>query len=309
MSKMIGPQGRMAAMKHAQDFTHPTAKSLPEFDDKIARYQSYVDALKAGKVVGLDDPKKAQDTMQTALDTLVSGHNQLMADLIKQKAALASTRFVKLTLSDGSERVMTGPEAVNFTRGSDVLVKDATPIQGAPGQPGQPGAGNPNKPHAVNPSFSASLQMATMPDGRQVAGSPAELSAAGLAGQKVGESEATQIRAARQLVAPNGLFASIAQDISELDKKGMLGVVASRWNEFMTSKVGIGPDFVKLRNDLRLSSTRLMQAHVGLKGSNEMLEHFGTLADYKISDAATLKSALSSEFKYALERAAFIPQK
>jgi hypothetical protein len=310
MSKMIGPQGRMQAMKHAQDFTHPTAKSLPEFDDKIARYQSYLDAVKSGKVVGLDDPKKATDTMQTALDTLVSGHNQLMADLIKQRQAFAQTRFIKLTFSDGSERVMTGPEAVAFTRGSNVLVKDAAPVAGqaSPTSPASPASSN--QPHAVNPSFSTAMLQAETPDGKQVAGSPAELQAAGIDPSKAtkqGQTEQFSVRAARRLTGPNELFSRINDELNILNKSGKLTLTGARVNDFLLGKVGTGPEYVPLRNNLKLLSTTLQQIHVGNRGSDTLYDEFKKMWDSSTMDYPTLRSALSAGFEYASDRAMRIP--
>jgi hypothetical protein len=148
------------------------------------------------------------------------------------------------------------------------------------------------------------LLVGSLPDGSQVAGTQRELQAAGASGiTKLPTTEGAKVVVARQLIAPNGLFASVAQDIHELDAKGKLGVAASRWNDFLAGKVGDEPDFVKLRTDMGLLGTALMQAHVGARGSHEMLEHFKSLADYRISDATTLGAALGREYSYVTEKA------
>src|SRR5262249_44268146 len=68
---------------------------------------------------------------------------------------------------------------------------------------------------------------------------------------------------------------SIAQLIDKLDAAGKLGPIASRWNDFMAGKVGAGdPDVTALRTKMGLSTTLLMQAHVGNRGGAGMLEHF-----------------------------------
>lgn len=96
----------------------------------------------------------------------------------------------------------------------------------------------------------------------------------------------------------------INQLVDELDSEGKLGAVASRWNEFMTGKVGAGdPEISALRAKMGLSTTLLMQAHVGSRGSAQMLEHFEDLANQKKLDGPTLKAALGAEVNYVQDRA------
>jgi hypothetical protein len=96
----------------------------------------------------------------------------------------------------------------------------------------------------------------------------------------------------------------IMQLVNKLDKEGKLGVVASRYNEFMAGKYGSSdPDVSALRAKMGLSTTLLMQAHVGNRGSSQMLEHFEDLANQKKLDGPTLKAALGSEINYVQDRA------
>lgn len=96
----------------------------------------------------------------------------------------------------------------------------------------------------------------------------------------------------------------IMQLVDKLDKEGKLGPVASRWNEFMSGKVGAGdPDVAALRAKMGLSTTLLMQAHVGSRGSAQMLEHFEDLANQKKLDGPTLKAALGAEVDYVRDKA------
>lgn len=96
----------------------------------------------------------------------------------------------------------------------------------------------------------------------------------------------------------------IMQLVDKLDSEGKLGPLASRWNEFMTGKVGAGdPDVAALRAKMGLSSTLLMQAHVGSRGSAQMLEHFEDLANQKKLDGPTLKAALGAEVNYVEDKA------
>lgn len=103
-------------------------------------------------------------------------------------------------------------------------------------------------------------------------------------------------------IAPNDSPADqmgIMQLVDKLDKDGKLGVAASRWNEFLSGKLGAGdPDFSALRAKIGLSTTKLMQAHVGSRGGSYLIEHFEDLANAKKMDAATLRAGLSSEVNY-----------
>jgi hypothetical protein len=96
----------------------------------------------------------------------------------------------------------------------------------------------------------------------------------------------------------------IMQLVDKLDAEDKLGPIASRWNEFMTGKVGAGdPEVAALRAKMGLSSTLLMQAHVGSRGSSQMLEHFEDLANQKKLDGPTLKAALGAEVNYVTDKA------
>src|SRR5579859_8182287 len=153
----------------------------------------------------------------------------------------------------------------------------------------------------------ADMSFATDANGSQVAGSPAELAAAGIDPKsivKLPGTEAQKVVVARQLIGPRkGLFDLVNKDIDDLSQQGKLGVAASRWNEFMAGKVGDGPEFQALRTHMGLLSTALMQAHVGARGSKDMLQHFKELANYSISNEATLRKALQSEWEYVNENA------
>jgi hypothetical protein len=145
----------------------------------------------------------------------------------------------------------------------------------------------------------------TTQDGRQVAGSKEELAQAGIQNPvKLPGTEAQKVVVARQLIGPRkGLFDLVNKDVDSLAKQGKLGVAATRWNDFMAGKVGSEPDFAPLRTHMGLLATALMQAHVGARGSKDMLEHFKELANYSISDEKTLRAALQAEWEYVNEKA------
>lgn len=91
----------------------------------------------------------------------------------------------------------------------------------------------------------------------------------------------------------------IMQLVNKMDAEGKLGTITSRWEDFMAGKVGAGdPEFAALRAKMGLSTTKLMQAHVGSRGGAFMLEHFEDLANAGKMNAPTLKSALASEVDY-----------
>jgi hypothetical protein len=150
----------------------------------------------------------------------------------------------------------------------------------------------------------------SMQDGSQVAGTQADLQAAGATGiTKLPAAEASKVVVARQLTAPDGLFHAVAGDLATLNAKGGLNVATARWNDFMAGKVGAGdPAYTKLRTDTQLLSTAIMQAHVGSRGSEAMLEHFKGLADAGKMDSQTLTASLQAEFHYVREKA-MLPKK
>lgn len=96
----------------------------------------------------------------------------------------------------------------------------------------------------------------------------------------------------------------ILQLVDKLDEEGKLGPIASRWNEFLAGKYGSGDaGIAALRAKMGLSTTLLMQAHVGSRGSAQMLEHFEDLANQKKLDGPTLKAALGAEVNYVQDKA------
>lgn len=96
---------------------------------------------------------------------------------------------------------------------------------------------------------------------------------------------------------PQGV--GVKQLIDDLAAQGKLGVITSRWNDFMAGKVGAGdPEYAALRAKLGLSNTLLMNVHVGNRGGSYMTEHFEDLANAGKMDARTLQSAYGSEIDY-----------
>lgn len=82
--------------------------------------------------------------------------------------------------------------------------------------------------------------------------------------------------------------------ISKLEKSGQLGPVMSRWNDFMTSKVGVGPEFAELRNNVKLLTTAMGRVHGGARGgsSPSMIAHLNGMLNASTMDPATLRSGM-----------------
>lgn len=147
--------------------------------------------------------------------------------------------------------------------------------------------------------------------GKTVLASISDAKDLGLTGiMKAGEQEVSKAQAARHWIplataqgnTPESM--GILPLIDKLDKEGKLGVVASRWNDFMAGKVGAGdPDIAALRTKMGLSTTLLMNAHVGNRGGSYMLEHFQDLANAGKMDASTLRTGVKSELDYIKDRA------
>jgi hypothetical protein len=155
------------------------------------------------------------------------------------------------------------------------------------------------------------MLVGSLPNGVQVAGTADELTTAGIKNPiKLPASEVGKVEIARQLISPGGLFDNVASDVSALNKAGKLGPAASRWNAILTNKLGSGDaDYARLSTDIGLLQTAIQQAHVGAKGSSELMEHFKqTIGDPTISDAPTLLARLGASWDYINHKAMFVPK-
>lgn len=149
----------------------------------------------------------------------------------------------------------------------------------------------------------------SMPDGTQVAGTPEELRKAGAQNlTKLPEGEASKVTIARQLISPTGLFQLAKNDLAAF-KPDELQALGPRWNEFLVGKYGADPRYTKLRTHVNgLLSTALMQAHVGARGGERIMEHFEDLANAGTFDRKNLEAALDAEAEYVKDKAMFVPQ-
>lgn len=133
---------------------------------------------------------------------------------------------------------------------------------------------------------------------------------------KIGQQEVRDISNARQAVhimrkvgdpnkpETNGTL----QLIDSLDKDGKLGVLASRWNNFMTKGIGTSPGddprIITLLDKNMLGDTATMLAHFGAAGgrSPAMLEHFLELAHAGRMDANTLRAGTKAVADYMFDK-------
>jgi hypothetical protein len=148
------------------------------------------------------------------------------------------------------------------------------------------------------------MMTGSMPDGTQVAGTQDELTKAGASGvTKLPAADSSKVSIARQLISPNGLLTNTQKDLAAF-KPEELTAIGNRWNEFAAGTLGSGdPRYIRLRTDSRLLSTALMQAHVGSRGSESIMEHFEGLANAGKMDGDTLRAALETERRYVEEKA------
>jgi hypothetical protein len=150
------------------------------------------------------------------------------------------------------------------------------------------------------------MMTGSLPDGTQVAGTTEELKTAGIDPNKITKlpaADQSKVSIARQLISPTGLMTMTQKAVAAFTPEE-LTAIGDRWNEFAAGTLGSGdPRYIALRTDSRLLSTALMQAHVGAKGSEFMMEHFQGLADAGKMSGETLKNALAAERQYMTEKA------
>lgn len=104
----------------------------------------------------------------------------------------------------------------------------------------------------------------------------------------------------------------IMRIINEADKAGEIGLVVSRWDDFLTNKLGEDPTkskvFSKLSSNLSFLQTAVAMAHGGVRaGSSEpIIEHWERTLQAK--DAATMKQKLNTARNWMQNYANLVPQ-
>jgi hypothetical protein len=151
--------------------------------------------------------------------------------------------------------------------------------------------------------------------GQNVAGTPDELAAAGVpqgAQKALDANIEVQVYQARNLISKGGLLDAVDEDLKRF-APGELNSLFARWQDFLSYTVGElprdkngNPDdrYVRLHTDLNgFLDTAVMQAHVGSRGSERMMEHFQTVADAGYMNAEVIKGAMQEERAYLREKA------
>jgi hypothetical protein len=254
----------------------------------------------------------ASDSQLKTLDNMIGiykanlGALDTHADAVKQSGAQATAA--------GTLAAQTSPDAVKAEAGKAGAVKQAQlDVENSPANQAAAAKGAGQKSaaeEAAKTGASSNLYVGTDATGNQIAGTSTDLQTAGASGvTKLDADTGKKVITARQLISPAGLFSQINQDMRALDAKGKMGSSAtSRINDALLSKAGSDPDYAPLFVHTHLLATALMQAHVGSRGSSDMMEEFKSLANSGKMNAATLRSALGAEYNYVHEKA-MLPQK
>ncbi len=101
----------------------------------------------------------------------------------------------------------------------------------------------------------------------------------------------------------------LLQLAAKLDQQGKLGPVMTRFQSWLNkgntaANFNAGdPDVQRLFTKMGLSTTGLMQVHVGARGSAQMLEHFEDLAKAKEMSSSAFRTALDTEARYVRMKA------
>jgi len=130
--------------------------------------------------------------------------------------------------------------------------------------------------------------------------------------REVGQAENEKVTNARSLMTVFNNTDSDDLGLIQLanNLKDKLGPVASRFQDWLnkggsvaTFDAGTDPDMQRLFTKLGLSTTGLMQVHVGARGSAAMLEHFQDLANVKQLSPQAFIAAIDTENKYVRMKA------
>ncbi len=94
-----------------------------------------------------------------------------------------------------------------------------------------------------------------------------------------------------------------------LDKnQQLLGPLKSRWADFVSGKIGVpGEGYTRISTVAGLLQTKLMQMHVGSRGSTQMLEKFKSMLDQSVQSPENLRAALAEIRLYAQHVASETP--
>ena len=254
----------------------------------------------------------ASDSQLKTLDNML-GIYKANLDALDTHAASVKQSDAQATAA-GTIAAQTSPDAVKAEGTKAAGVKQAQlDVENSPSNQAAAARGAGQKSAAeqqAKDTISKNMFVGTDAAGNQIAGTSDELSNAGAQGvTKLSADTGNKVITARQLISPEGLFSLIRKDMDNLDANGKLGSAATaRFNEALLSKAGSDPDYAPLFTHTHLLATALMQAHVGSKGSENMMDEFKNLANAGKMSSSTLRSALGAEYNYVHEKA-MLPKK
>ena len=101
-----------------------------------------------------------------------------------------------------------------------------------------------------------------------------------------------QLGEAAQMLLPK--FDSVLAQLEDPAYREQLGLVMSRWQDFLLGTLGTGvsEEFADLSTTVSMLNTGTMRAHVGARGSEGMLAYFKNLMNPPQMDANTLRTSL-----------------
>jgi hypothetical protein len=320
----IEAQAKIQALSQQPRFNPSNGQFLGVMND--AQYQQYLRGLGAAQTNAQSRKETTDATNQTKMNIA-----QLQATLAANKGSKyvpdvdpqTGQQFYRVLNPYGQEIGRTDVNVIPqlMTRTSSTteyrddgngniiaLPKSTTSGPNIPGRKPPAGVGSVAPaagPRVVAKGKPVGMVVGTDSEGRQVAGTPSELQSAGVQQYvKLGSAEADKVNTARQLTSTGGLFDLVEKDLAKF-KPGELDPLNSRLQEFLTGKWGSGdPRYVALRTHLNgLLGTAMMQAHVGSRGGERIMEHFEDIAKAGKMDADTIKAALAAEKQYVEEKA------
>lgn len=85
-----------------------------------------------------------------------------------------------------------------------------------------------------------------------------------------------------------------------IDAVERLGPLASRYQDFMSGKVGTkNPEFITLKDNVELLSTLLARMHVGARGGRDIIENFKQMINVGRASPENMKAATAAIIRYA----------
>lgn len=312
MYSMLGPSLGLPPLPPSADFVPPQLMNMLSnkihgygIDGKPINHQDLPGAIGAAQAQRDQMAKNGATPQQLqALDNMLGIYKANLDSLDKHEADVTAKKKAADIAAESSPEALASVKAKKQAE-LDVTNSPENQAAAAKGAAAKSAAETDAKNKASN-----SLFVGTDKNGNQIAGTNDELTTAGATGMtKLDADTGKKVITARQLVSPEGLFAQIRQDMDALDKKGKMGSAATaHFNDALLKKAGSDADYAPLFVHTHLLATALMQAHVGSKGSTDMMDEFKELANSGKMSAKTLRSALGAEYNYVHEKA-MLPKK